>query len=112
MRLVMLQSATENQAVLDGIFSVAAGAPPSSVRIGAEQTAEREWSWVDGTVFWANGSPVNGAYVNWDSGEPNGSIAEGGEGCGTMLVAALASDAGLWNDVACGASLPFVCEAE
>jgi hypothetical protein len=112
MHLVNIQSAAKNAAVLDAIFSVAAGAPPSSVHIGATHTAEGTWSWVDGTIFWTNGSPVDGAYVNWDRGEPNGSLVEGGEDCGTMLVAALASDAGLWNDVPCSTPFAFVCEAE
>jgi hypothetical protein len=97
---------------LAAILRVADGAPPPTVRIGATNMPESTWSWVDGTVFWANGRPVNGAYVNWDSSEPNDSIPDGGEDCGTMIVSARASAAGFWNDVNCSYEFAFVCETE
>jgi hypothetical protein len=109
MLLVTIESVAENGAVLDTILRVAGDAQPPSVFIGASEMGGA-WGWADGSVFWTEGRAANGAYVNWDAGEPNDSELDGGEDCATMLVAALASDAGLWNDVPCGESFPFVCE--
>ena len=61
------------------------------------------WVWTsNGVPFWqgrANGRALNGAFVSWVSGEPNGS----GD-CG-----ALAANGGM-DDLACSTAQPFVCE--
>ncbi len=62
------------------------------------------WRWVsDGAQFWQGGSsgnPLNGAYVNWNSGEPNGDGAR----CLRIVPSAL------WAAVDCGSGSPAVCE--
>ncbi|XP_076015854.1 galactose-specific lectin nattectin-like [Genypterus blacodes] len=52
----------------------------------------------DGTFFNTDGSPMN--FKNWARGEPNG---RGKESCVQMY------HTGHFNDVGCGAKLPFVC---
>lgn len=55
----------------------------------------------EGAFAWLDGSPVT--YTNWEPGEPNDHGS--GEDCGEMKV----SDNGIWNDVPCGESKPFMC---
>jgi VCBS repeat-containing protein len=62
---------------------------------GSDEGREGQWQWMtgpeSGTTFWLNGSPVNGAYVSWDSGEPNNLLNE------DYLVT---WGNGTWNDLA------------
>jgi hypothetical protein len=62
------------------------------------------WRWVnDGAQFWqgnSSGNPLNGAYVNWNSGEPNGDGAR----CLRILPSTL------WATADCGSGSPAVCE--
>lgn len=114
MDLVRIDSARENAGVLAAVQRLSGDAPPGSVHIGATDFGwgnEGNFRWPNGAVFWigvGNGSPVNGAYANWDRDEPNNYDAN--EDCAEMLVAALAEKAGLWNDVRCTSALSFVCE--
>jgi hypothetical protein len=114
MDLVRIDSEDENAGVLAAARRLSGDAPPGSIHLGATDfgwSSEGNFRWPDGTVFWrgaANGSPVSGAYANWDRDEPNN--YDTNEDCVEMLVAALPEKAGLWNDVACRSVLSFVCE--
>ncbi|MGH1505842.1 MAG: DUF4214 domain-containing protein [Acidimicrobiales bacterium] len=91
--LANLTSAAENDVALVELTG--------NTWIGAsDEAVEGEWRWMDGpeagTLFWQGagaGSAVNGAYSNWDSGEPNNA---GGEDYAHMF--ATGSNAGEWND--------------
>jgi hypothetical protein len=63
-----------------------------------------DWRWDDGTAFWsggANGSPVNGAYTNWDRGQP----LRSNNACVTME-----AKLGTWLNLDCPGGHPYVCE--
>jgi len=63
-----------------------------------------DWQWDDGQSFWSganNGSPVNGAYNNWNRAEPSG----GGDQCVTM-----APQPGTWYTLPCPEGHPYICE--
>lgn len=68
---------------------------------GNDLATAGQWQWSDAsqTVFWSNGAAVNGAYVNWAPGEPNGS--------GDCLVI---GSGPTWDDTDC-VSHAYVCEA-
>ena len=77
----------------------------------SDAATEDDWRWVTGpeagTAFWSgdpSGSPVGGAFTNWNSGEPND--AGDNEDCGQFLTGGEAT--GQWNDLPCGsgATLP------
>ena len=55
---------------------------------------------VEGLFTWSNGDLS--AYANWANGEPNNS---GEEDCAQLLWSGYE-----WNDLVCGAALPYVCE--
>lgn len=68
----------------------------------SDVSVEGEWRWVtgpeSGEQFWqgaGDGSAFNGAYENWNEGEPNDS--SGNEDCGQFL----SGGSGLWNDLPC-----------
>ncbi|MEX0641701.1 MAG: lamin tail domain-containing protein, partial [Pirellulales bacterium] len=96
--LATIRSAAENAAVL----------ARGSGWIGAhDQTTEGNWEWVDApaTAFCVgNGScsPQNGAYTNWNGGEPNDVNGED--------YAQLIAGSGLWNDLPNTSSLPSIVE--
>jgi hypothetical protein len=75
---------------------------------GNDLTTEGTWAWArDGFQFWQgegegdDGVPLNAAFTNWFSDEPNG---EGGSDCMRTLVG------GTWADTECDDVLPYVCE--
>jgi len=59
---------------------------------------------VEGTFGWINGELWT--YTNWNMGEPNNSLEED---C-SMIYGPETMVPGLWNDIACTAMLPAVCE--
>lgn len=72
--------------------------------VGSTDAAiEGLWTWADNRVpFWrgtAGGTALNSLYVNWASGEPNGS-----GNCGQFYTS------GQFDDADCASMLPFVCE--
>ncbi|KAM3929229.1 macrophage mannose receptor 1-like [Leptodactylus fuscus] len=56
---------------------------------------------LDNEFKWMDGSPID--FVAWETYEPN--FANNNEFCTQIL-----SRRGLWNDITCGNSLPFICE--
>jgi hypothetical protein len=69
---------------------------------GSDQASEGYWEWNNGVGFWqgyGDGSPVDGAWVNWLTDEPNGS--------GSCLL----SIAGEWDDYDCIEGMAYVCES-
>jgi hypothetical protein len=79
--LVTITSSAEDNFLLNSFGLI------PNVWIGASD-AEQEgsWKWVTGpetgTIFWfgdATGVPVNGAYSNWNTGEPNNNFSSTGE---------------------------------
>jgi len=63
-----------------------------------------DWRWDDGTSFWSggsSGSPVNGAYANWDRGQP----LRSNNACVTME-----AKLGGWYNLDCPSGHPYVCE--
>ena len=64
------------------------------VWIGGRASESREWSWADNkTAF---------IYANWGPGEPNNH--NNNEYCLEIM-----RTNGMWNDLPCGNTLPFVC---
>lgn len=60
------------------------------------------------TPFYANGSPVDGAYTNWADGEPNeGDAAGSGVQKSEDCVAKYGGESGKWNDQNCYYTNPF-----
>jgi hypothetical protein len=83
-------------------------APPEIWGGGNDTGSEGTWEWArDGFDFWLgegegdDGVPLNSAFTNWFSDEPNG---EDGSDCMRTLVG------GTWADTECDDSLPYVCE--
>ena len=73
---------------------------------GSDTLTEGTWAWVsDGFEFWqgegADGSALNGAFVNWFGDEPNGSD---GSDCLRLLPDSA------WADRECEEPLAYVCE--
>ena len=73
---------------------------------GADDVTEETWAWVtDGFAFWqgegAQGSALNGAFVNWFDDEPNGG---GTSDCLRLLLDSL------WADLECTELRGSLCE--
>lgn len=118
MKLVWIETPDENAALVGLIGGLGASEDELLVHIGAsDQGGENEWSWIgnaaaiDGFQFWegnANGDPVDGAYSNWASGEPNNT---GNEDCAAISITGSAiRDPGQWDDRICATEQPFLCE--
>lgn len=90
----------ETNAFLAGLFSGEAWLG------GSDANDEGEWRWVrDGVEFWrgdATGSPVNGAFNNWNSDEPNG---EDDSNCVRMVATTTR-----WADLECEELRRALCE--
>lgn len=54
----------------------------------------------EGSFVWTDGTPLD--FTTWNEGEPNNA---GNEDCASLPIWA----GGLWNDLPCGATLPYVC---
>ncbi len=93
--LVSIRSATENQQIVDILN--AQGASQAYLR-ASDNAVEGEWRWSDqivGETFWqgnGNGFAVEGAYSNWDTGNPN-------DFGGNQDYAKIFASTGLWDDV-------------
>lgn len=80
--------------------------------VGSDVVSEGTWVWLDdGTPFWqggASGSPVGGAYTNWNASEPNGATT-------TNCLRALPRSSGSanpdapWADLACTELRGAIC---
>lgn len=68
---------------------------------GSDRALETTWVWSNGVEFWqgyADGTAIDGAYTNWNTGDPDGS--------GSCLLVF----GGIWDDYDCGESFNYVCE--
>lgn len=74
---------------------------------GTDQAVDGEWRWASNNVqFWqglAGGSPVGGAYTNWNGGEPN-------NWGGNEAYLEFTGPAGVWNDQGNSATMGYVVE--
>lgn len=99
MTLVSIESQAENAFVY---------AKQKSTWLGAtDESLEGQWTWVSsGELFTSGKQPVEGAYTNWVSGQPNNSDKDDlPENC-------LALSASGWNDVGCDlAGFKATCES-
>jgi len=97
MHLVSIADTDENALVL-GLLGT------SYAYIGASDLdTEGTWTWSDGTAWtW-----TDTATDLWNAGEPNNS---GDEDC-AMMIDSSSPSAGLWSDVPCAVTYPFVCES-
>jgi cysteine-rich repeat protein len=71
---------------------------------GSDAVTEGDWRWPSKQRFWSGavtGSAPEGAYANWQTGEPNNDGA--GQHCGQTYVT------GTWDDAACSALQPYAC---
>jgi len=105
MRLARVEDATENQWLVNTLFSPVL--PPDQVANwiwlgGSDAVTEGSWLWPDGTLFYQNG-PVGGLYTNWGPAEPNN--ARGGENCLAVRINFN------WTDIQCPDAHYFCCEA-
>jgi hypothetical protein len=78
--------------------------------LGGSRDDTLVWSWPDGTVFWRggpDGMAEDGAFVDWNSGEPNNASTTSTEPERCLALTPLGDD---WNDRACELELPHVCE--
>jgi hypothetical protein len=90
LHLATIDDEAENVWVSDVAYSVAA-----------------DWWWIgfddldaEGDFGWTSGAPVT--FTSWGGGQPDNSYDED---CATLLFSGYD-----WNDLTCGAALPFVCE--
>eukprot|EP00051_Salpingoeca_urceolata_P033076 m.18795 g.18795 ORF g.18795 m.18795 type:complete len:1677 (-) comp5786_c0_seq2:165-5195(-) len=105
--LVTITSSAENSVVRNIVQECG-----RSAYIAAADFSEDSWTWQagpeQGVRFWqgrSSGSAVDGAYENWNSGEPND--YRGDEDCCEMRTN------GVWNDIRCSAtSNYYVAEYE
>lgn len=100
MQLTRINSATENSRLRTNATTYFGSV---DVWIGANDLGnERDWRWSDGTQFYnqSTRTAIGGAYINWNSGEPND---DGEEDCGEM------KSNGRWNDSECESSQPRIC---
>jgi hypothetical protein len=106
--LVSVRSAADSAFIADALVFEA--------WIGASDTArEGTWVWaVDEQAFWqgagATGAPVEGAYANWNSTEPNGGTTTN---CARALPDSFGSPVpdAPWADLPCTMALGAICEA-
>ena len=101
--LAALTSAEIASAIAAQVQSQMAGSAFQGVWIGGVD-AERKgaWKWADGSV-WAN--------TSWAPSQPDN--YNGVEGCLQLITPEQsASVAWKWNDMPCGATLPFVCTVQ
>jgi len=121
MRLVWIESAAENTAILNAAESL--GFVSERIWLGGtDRDSEGEWQWVDASEapkaqFWYGesedfgGGPIENAFANWGDGRPNDSENSDAEDCATFTLDRSGLDAGTWNDDACSnPGWPFVCE--
>jgi hypothetical protein len=104
MRLVWLQSMTENQAVSEQLRAL--GDDTEVLIAATDQAREGDWVWYGGPLFWKgnqNGNPVNGAFVAWAPGVPDS--FGGNEDC-----AILNPMLERWSDRSCSADFAYLCE--
>lgn len=91
--LATVQSPAEESALLETLGN---SAGPPRLWIGLAEPSEGRW-------LWSNAAPVS--FSAWNAGEPNN--AGGSENCGEWLF-----PGGRWNDLDCGLTEPFLCEAK
>ena len=127
--LARIDSAAENQAILEAVISHLSpaqlantipndGSDGAFVWLGGSDAGrEGQWTWTNnGDLFWQgdfNGAPVNGRYTNWGIQPDNASGAE------NALAMSLAGwpepfydlgEIGQWNDLEAGNRLVYVVE--
>jgi hypothetical protein len=103
MDLVAIGSAAENDFIKGKTPSF------SHLYIGAgDATTEGQYAWLQsGQLFWANGGPVNGAYTNWESGQPKADSPLSTLDC---VVKDPPIGGGTWETWNCNTPEPYVCE--
>ena len=107
--LAALESAEEDQAVADAVFSQVTS---SNVWLGGSRDDDLVWSWASGAAFWRggqDGAAEAGAFALWQAGEPNNTSSQGG---GPEACLALTAEGADWNDRRCDLALPYVCELD
>jgi hypothetical protein len=99
--LATVSSAGENQ------FVAGLAGSNESWLGGSDSVTEGRFVWVTGETFWSggvSGGPVNGAYENFDAGEPNNSGGVSGSDCLRIV------PGGVWRDVSCNSGYRAICE--
>lgn len=78
--------------IMNNLLNPEGGFGVQDAWIGATDVDEEgRWRWLDGTLFWDNGTPVG--FANWQDGEPNNSGATGEQ------YAVINATTGLWVDL-------------
>lgn len=120
MHLAWIESESENAVIVSLAKDMQTGA--SRIWIGAtDRENEGDWRWLDSdgvgqAAFWSGGlpeeggEPVDGQYVNWGEDRPNDDNQDTAEDCLNFTLERDELTEGTWNDDACNASWPFVCE--
>ena len=100
--LASIESAEDNAEVLTALKNSDFLEGPYAWLGGTDSALEGTWKWTDGRTFSQVARPVDGAYANWNRGEPND--WGDGEDCMQMTV-----ENGQWNDQSCYVHLGSVC---
>jgi hypothetical protein len=108
MRLVRVDDANENQWLFDN--AVVPGGRDSQTWLGAwDASAEGEWRWTDGELFWLGdsmGSAQGGLFAGWSVREPND--VGGAEDCAALETNSSTPE---WFDSGCDLLKAYVCES-
>ena len=99
MHLVAIDSVAENNFVVQLAQTLG-----SYVWIGgSNRLVDGAFAWPDGSAFYKDGAPVEGAYQNFGAGQP---VADAARGC----VQIHSDSPGAWSNTRCSDTLQFVCE--
>ena len=99
MHLVKIDSSAENNFVIQLAQTLGSYVWTG----GSNRLVDAAFAWPDGSAFFRDGTPVEGVYQNFGTGQP---VADAARGC----VQIHSDSPGAWSNTRCSDTLQFVCE--